>query len=139
MPNSSREAQQEEAAQPAQGELPDWCKFVCPACKALAGQPCINGASCMERVLLQGLAEPPPELVWRHLVKRMFDAEAKRDALQAKLDAILKLVEGELPELDAPYEAQKAYALTLPTGVEYTAVEATARAWCRERQYLELR
>ena len=57
-----------EAAQPAQaepdctlpvrtGQLPDWCKFVCPACRALAGQPCINGASCMERVLLQGLAD----------------------------------------------------------------------------------
>ena len=58
---------------PEPEELPDWCKFVCPACKALAGQPCINGASCMERVLLEGLAEPPPELVWRHLVKRMFD------------------------------------------------------------------
>jgi hypothetical protein len=48
----------DDPSEAAATELPDWCKFPCPTCHAVAGHPCVNGASCMARVLLQGLAEP---------------------------------------------------------------------------------
>lgn len=70
------------------------------------------------------------------MIRRVETAEAKRDALQAKLDAILKLVEGELPELDAKFWRWRGTYGSRPPRTDDLLDESRKS---RERQYLELK